>query len=138
MYSWLVARLVRRGFDRLSAGDPSAVLAAFGDGARFVFPGTSSWAIDTTDRAQIEAWFGRFAALRPAFTVRDIVVKGPPWNTRVRTRGADHIPVATGQAYTNEWVQCARLAWGKLREDVIYLDTERVATFDALLAPASG
>jgi ketosteroid isomerase-like protein len=137
MYSWLVSRLVRRGFDRLSAGDPSVILAAFGDGARFVFPGASSWAIDTTDRAEIEAWFGRFAALGPAFTVHDIVVKGPPWNTRVRTRGSDRIQAA-GPAYTNEWVQCARLAWGKLREDVIYLDTERWAAVQAALQPAVG
>src|SRR3974390_989657 len=120
MYSWLVSRLIRRGFDRLSAGDPSVILAAFGDGARFVFPGASSWAIDTTDRAEIEAWVGRVGELRPAFTVRDVVVKGPPWNTRVRTRGSDRIQAA-GPAYANEWVQCARLAWGKLREDVIYL-----------------
>ena len=59
MYSWLVARLVRRTFERLSAGDPSAVLAVFGDGTRLVFPGRNSWAIDSTDRAEIEAWFRR-------------------------------------------------------------------------------
>lgn len=138
MYSWLVSRLIRRAFERLAAGDPSAVLAVFGRGTRFAFPGSSSWAIDTTDRAEIEAWFGRFAALRPALTIHDIVVKGPPWNTRIRTRGADRIATASGLPYANEWVQCARLAWGKLREDIIYVDTQKLAAVDGQLVPAGG
>jgi ketosteroid isomerase-like protein len=133
MYSWLVSKLVRRAFNRLSAGDPSVVLATFGKGARFVFPGSSSWAIDTTDRSEIEAWFKRFAALRPSFTIRDVMVKGPPWNTRVRTRGADRIELGSGHLYTNEWVQCARVAWGKLRDDTLYLDTEKVVALDVAL-----
>jgi ketosteroid isomerase-like protein len=132
MYGWLVARLVRRTFERLSAGDPSAVLAIFGDGTRLVFPGRNSWAIDTTDRTEIEAWFRRLAALGLQFTVRDVMVKGPPWNTRVCTQGTDRTGTPTGP-YTNQWAQCARLAWGKLTEDVIYLDTQKLAVFEAAL-----
>jgi ketosteroid isomerase-like protein len=136
MYAWLVERLVRRAFARLGQGDPSGVLAIFGPSARFTFPGRSSWAIDTTDRAAIEAWFHRFASLGVQFTIHDVVVKGPPWNTRVRTRGSDRIATRSGAEYVNQWVQCAHLAWGKLTEDVIYLDTERLAAFDAELVAA--
>jgi ketosteroid isomerase-like protein len=132
MYGWLVARLVRRTFERLSAGDPSTVLAIFGDGTRLVFPGRNTWAIDTTDRAEIEAWFRRLAALGLQFTVRDVMVKGPPWNTRVCTQGTDQTGTPSGP-YTNQWAQCARLAWGKLTEDVIYLDTQKLAAFEAAL-----
>ena len=99
-------------------------------------PGSSSWALDTTDPQEIDAWFHRFVALHPTFTIHDVVVKGPPWNTRVRTRGADRIKTTTGEIYSNEWVQCAWLVWGKLREDVIYLDTERLAAYDTALKPA--
>jgi hypothetical protein len=67
-----------------------------------------------------------------------VIVKGPPWNTRVRTRGADRIETASGYLYTNEWVQCARVAWGKLREDILYLDTEKVAALDAALGDDDG
>jgi ketosteroid isomerase-like protein len=136
MYAWIVERLVRRAFGRLGQGDPSAVLAIFGPRTRFTFPGTSSWAIDTTDRAAIESWFERFAALGVQFTIHDVVVKGPPWNTRVRTRGADRVATRSGTEYVNQWVQCAHLAWGKLTEDVLYLDTERLAAFEADLVPA--
>jgi len=132
MYGWLVERLVRRSFDRLSAGDPSVVLANFGDGTRLVFPGRNSWAIDSTDRAEIEAWFRRLAALGLQFTVRDVMVKGPPWNTRVCTQGTDQTDTATGP-YSNQWAQCARLTWGKLTEDVIYLDTQKLAAFEAAM-----
>jgi ketosteroid isomerase-like protein len=132
MYGWLVSRLVRRTFDRLSAGDPSAALAKFGDGSRLVFPGRNSWAIDSTDRAEIEAWFRRLAALGLQFTVRDVMVTGPPWNTRVCTQGTDQTGTPSGP-YTNQWAQCARMTWGKLTEDVIYLDTQKLATFEAAL-----
>jgi ketosteroid isomerase-like protein len=70
------------------------------------------------------------------FTIHDVVVTGPPWNTRVRTRGSDRIATRSGAEYVNHWAQCAHLAWGKLTEDVIYLDTERLAAFDAVLVPA--
>jgi ketosteroid isomerase-like protein len=132
MYGWLVSRLVRRSFEHLSAGDPTAVLAIFGSGTRLVFPGRNSWAIDSTDRAEIEAWFRRLAALGLQFTVRDVMVKGPPWNTRVCTRGIDQTGTPSGP-YTNQWVQCVRLTWGKVTEDVIYLDTQKLAAFEAAL-----
>jgi ketosteroid isomerase-like protein len=138
VYAWLVERLIRRAFDRLSRGEPSAVLAIFGAGTRFSFPGSSSWGIDTTDQAAIEAWFRRFASLGVEFTIHDVVVKGPPWNTKVRTRGSDRIATTSGAEYTNHWVQCAHLAWGKLTEDVVYLDTERLAAFDSVLTAANG
>jgi ketosteroid isomerase-like protein len=132
MYGWLIRRLVRRSFDRLSAGDPTAVLAIFGDGTRLVFPGRNSWAIDSPAGAENEAWFRRLAALGLEFTVRDVMVKGPPWNTRICTQGTDQTGTPSGP-YTNQWAQCARLTWGKLTEDVIYLDTQKLAAFETAL-----
>jgi hypothetical protein len=63
-------------------------------------------------------------------------VKGPPWNTRVCSRGSDRIELPDGRTYENEWCQFARLSWGKLRLDRIYVDTQRVATLDRWLAEA--
>jgi ketosteroid isomerase-like protein len=134
MFTWLVSRLIRRRFDKLSAGDARPVVRSFGDGARFTFPGEHSWALDTTDRTHIAAWFERFAAQRPQFVIEDVVAHGPPWNLRVYTRGRDRIDLADGIAYENRWVQYARVSWAKMREDRVYLDTQRVAHLDRLLA----
>jgi len=136
VYAWIVARLLRTGFRKLSSGDPAPVLNAFAPGARLIFPGEHSWALDSTDHTEIADWFHRFAAYSPQITVTDIVVKGPPWNTRVCSRGSDRIELPDGRTYENEWCQFARLSWGKLRLDRIYVDTQRVAALDRWLAEA--
>ncbi|MDQ2728975.1 MAG: hypothetical protein M3Y91_14210 [Actinomycetota bacterium] len=112
------------------------MLATFGEGAHMVFPGSGCWAINTTDRNEIVAWFEWFAALRPRFTIHDVVAQGPPWAMTLRTRGADRVELPSGYVYTNEWVQCGRMVWGKLREDIVYLDTERIAALEVAQAEA--
>src|SRR3954454_465716 len=113
MYSWIVGRVIRRLFARLSAGDASAVLGAFTPDAHFVFPGDSSFALDTRDHAEIEAWFRRFVALRPAFEIHDVLVAGPPWNMRAAVRFTDRFPLPGGDGeYVNNGMQYLRLSWG--------------------------
>ncbi len=74
---------------------------------------------------------------RPQFTVHEVVVKGPPWNTRVCTRGEVRMELATGGVYVNQWCQFVHLSWGRIQEDRIYLDTQLVAALDAMLTPAA-
>jgi ketosteroid isomerase-like protein len=136
VYAWVVARVLRNGFSKLSSGDPAPVLNAFAPGARWNFPGEHSWALDSTDHDEIAAWFHRFATHGFQIVVDDIVVKGPPWNTSVCSRGSDRLVLPDGRTYENQWCQFARLRWGKLHEDRIYVDTQRVATLDRWLAEA--
>lgn len=138
MYRWLVSRKVHAGFDSLGQGDPEPVLKLFRDGSHFLFPGDHSWSLDTTDRSAVVRWFGRFAALHPQFTVHDVLVKGPPWKTVVAVHGEDRVELSDGYVYRNEWAQRLRLSWGRLQEDRLYVDTQRVAELDAHLAPANG
>jgi ketosteroid isomerase-like protein len=136
VYAWIVTLILRRGFRKLSSGDPAPVLNAFAPGARMIFPGEHSWALDSTDHGEIADWFHRFVAHRPQIVVTDIVVKGPPWNTRVCSRGSDRIELANGRTYENDWCQFVRLSWGKLKDDRVYVDTQRVAALDRWLAEA--
>jgi ketosteroid isomerase-like protein len=136
VYARVVASALRSGFRKLSSGDPAPVLKAFAPGNHFVFPGDHSWALDSDDHTEIADWFHRFAAYHPQIVVTDIVVKGPPWNTRVCTRGSDRIELPDGRTYENDWCQFARLSWGKVVEDRIYVDTQRVAALDRWLAEA--
>lgn len=131
MYSWIVGRVVRRLFARLSAGDPEPVLRAFAPGARLVFPGDSSFATDTRDRAEIEAWFRRFVSFGPNFEVHDVVVSGPPWNMRAGVRFTDRMTPPGGGSYENDGMQYLRLRWGRVTEDRVHLDTQLVAELDA-------
>jgi ketosteroid isomerase-like protein len=136
MLSWLVGRLVRRGFRRLNAGDPSVALGMFAADAPFIFPGHHSFAADVDDPAQVRAWFDRFVALRPHVDVIDVLASGTPWNLRVGVRFADRIERPGGIHYENEGMQYLRLRWGRVQLDQLFLDTQAVADLDAQLAAA--
>ena len=130
MYSWIVGRLVRFLIGRLNAGDLDTLMRAVGDDVHFVFPGESSFGGDYRGKDEVRRWGERFVALRPHFTIHDVTAAGPPWNLRVAFRFSDRI----GDDYANEGVEYMRIKWGRLREQRVYLDTEKVAAFDARLA----
>ena len=137
MYSWIVGRALRALVDRLNAGDARALARTFADDAHLVFPGRSSFAGDHRGRRDIEAWLERFVALRPRFAVHDVAVAGPPWSMRVCFRFTDRIPIPDGGEYENEGMEYLRIRWGRVREQRVYLDTQKVADFDARLGSAT-
>src|SRR3954454_19415773 len=139
MYSWIVGRVIRRLFALLSAGDADSILRAFTADAHFVFPGESSFALDTRDHAEVAAWFERFVALGPSFEIHDVVVSGPPWKMRAAVRFTDRFPLPGGAGeYVNHGMQYLRLSWGRVTEDRLHVDTARVAELDARLSAHTG
>jgi hypothetical protein len=80
---------VRRRRLRLSA-------KLIADDVRFVFPGASSFGADINGKAGLVQC--RFAAVHPTFDILDVMVSGPPWNTRMGVRMRDKI----GEEYSNE------------------------------------
>jgi hypothetical protein len=68
-------------------------------------------------------------------TIEDILVNGPPWNTRVAIRAQVWIPKLDGtDLYANRVVLMARSAWGRIRAQEDYVDTQRSAALDEALA----
>ena len=137
MYSWIVGRIVRALIGRLNAGDKPALMRGFADDAHLVFPGDSSFAGDYHPKREIEGFMDRFLALGPSFVVHDVGAAGPPWNLRVFFRFSDRIPIPDGGEYRNEGMEYLRIRWGKVREQRVYLDTQKVADFDARLKAAA-
>ena len=74
----------------------------------------------------------RFVAENVKFEVEDILVNGPPWNTRIAVRVASFVPGPAGQPdeYNNRAVLWLEIAWGRLVRWEDYEDTERVAAWD--------
>ena len=137
MYSWIIGRVVRALIKRVNSGQTGAILRMFADDAHLVFPGRSSFAGDHRGKREIQAWFERFVRLGPALVVHDVGVAGPPWNLRVFFRFTDRIPIPGGGEYENEGTEYMRIRWGKVREQRLYLDTEKVADLDARLSAAA-
>jgi ketosteroid isomerase-like protein len=129
VYHWIVKQKVRRGFRKLSAGDSKAVLRQFAADAVFSFSGRHSLSGEHYHVATVRLWFERLYRLFPgiSFEVLDVVSRGWPWNTVVATHFSVHVKRLDRQAYHNQGMQYLRLRWGKVVEDRIYEDTQKLA-----------
>lgn len=146
MYKSAVRWMIRRNIAHLNAGDYRPSLAMFADDALFRFPGDNSWAAQFRPissarafepthkgKAEIEQFMQRFVENRLRLDIEDILVNGPPWNTRVAARAK----VSAGDD-TNRAVLFVTARWGKLRTHEDFIDTERTNAFDRILAQEAG
>jgi ketosteroid isomerase-like protein len=135
MYKWAIRRQIRRNVAALGAGDAGPVLAGYADDAVLVFPGESSWSGEHRGKPAIEAFVRRFVAAGLVGTTHDILVNGPPWNTRVAVLFTDAATDGDGTiVYENRAVLFARIRWGKIVRQEDFEDTHKVEAFDRYLA----
>ncbi len=129
MYAVIVERIVRNGFQQLNRGNVDAVLKLFADDAELRFPGEHDLAARCRGKSEIDGWFRRLRRLFPTlqFEIVDVTVRGWPWRTQVLTRFIDRIEFSNQPPIVNHGVQYLRLRWGRVQEDVLYLDTQTVA-----------
>jgi ketosteroid isomerase-like protein len=134
LYAEAVRRMFRHNVQRVNAGDPRPLFRTYADDVRFTFPGTSSWGGVHEGRAAVERWVGRFVEAGLRLDPDDIVVSGPPWNTRAALRFTDAFTAPDGSMpYRNEGVIFAHIAWGRLKAYEVHEDTHKTDAFDAYL-----
>jgi ketosteroid isomerase-like protein len=134
MYQWIARALIRSTLRKHQAGDVQGLMKSYAEDVHFVFPGNNSWATDTRDKAALERWLRRFHAAGLKLEVHDILVGGPPWNTRVCIQFTDHARDADGRVvYENTGVIYGKAKWGKMFDYTVFEDTEKVAAFDEYL-----
>jgi ketosteroid isomerase-like protein len=128
MYRFIIAGIVRRAFAAFNRGDAERALARFADDVHFSFAGEHALSADLRGRDQARGWFARLFTLLPSlrFTVHDVVVRGWPWNTVVMTRFSD-VALLDGAPFENQGTQFLRLRWGRVVEDHILVDTQKLA-----------
>jgi ketosteroid isomerase-like protein len=128
VYAWMIRRFVRGRFAAMSRGDTAAVLRLFADDACFRYGGRHALGGEYRGKPEISKWFARaWGLFRIEFELHDVVVAGPPWNTRVATRFTARVTAADGRRFLNHGMQYARIRWGRVREDQVYPDTQLVA-----------
>jgi ketosteroid isomerase-like protein len=154
MYKAIVRALVRKGLRELNAGNPSFILGLAAPHVELAFPGDNSWATmfrpvvkgrerHVTHRGieECRAFAERFVAEGIRFgEPEDILVNGPPWNTRVAVRAHDFKagPDGADDVYANRAIAFLELRWGKITRWEDYEDTERVAAWDARRLASTG
>lgn len=119
-YRAIVRRQVRSLFNQANAGNWAAIVDGLAENFTYRFVGdTPLGGTRTTDKA-MRLWFERLYRLFPGsqFAPQNIVVEGPPWNTRIMTyvKIQGTAPTATGgqRPYENEFMQRLVLRWGKV------------------------
>ena len=135
MYGTIVRFMMRRAIQRINAGDIGPFLSTYADDATLVFPGQNSWAGEHRGKDKIEQFYRRFVRVGLQVEPHEIVVNGLPWNTTVCLRFTDRATASDGTVvYENRGVIFGKIAWGKIKYQHVYEDTEKVAEFDKYLA----
>jgi ketosteroid isomerase-like protein len=145
MYKAAVRALMRHSVAKLNAGDYRLLLKLASPDFELAFPGDNSWStmFGPTQRGrrrhvthkgieQGTAFAERFVSEGIQFHIEDILVNGPPWNTRIALRVHDFIPGADGapDVYNNRAIAFLEVRWGRLVRWEDYEDTQRVAQWD--------
>lgn len=150
MYKATLRAVVRHTFRRMNDGDPTFALRLAAPDAVIAFPGDNTWSTmfrrveggrrqHATHRGfdECRAFAERFCAAGIQFDLEDILVNGPPWNTRVAIRANDFIRSEDGYDYTNRVVAFLTIRWGRICEWEDYEDTVRLAEWDQRRREAS-
>lgn len=145
MYKTSIRAVMRHGIQNLNEGDFSMLLKMASPDFELAFPGDNSWArmfrdVDSGRRRHVThsgiaegtAFGERFVAEGVQFEIEDILVNGPPWNTRIALRVKSYVAGIDGGAdrYNNRAVAMLDIRWGRLIRWEDYEDTERVAAWD--------
>jgi ketosteroid isomerase-like protein len=132
VYKAIVRAKLRRLFANASQGNWKPIVAGFADDFSYRFIGNTPLGGTRTTRSSMEAWWTRLLKLFPGaqFLPQEILVEGPPWNTRVMTHMPFRatLPGAEGDAalpYENEVMQLMRLRWGRITSIVTIEETQR-------------
>jgi ketosteroid isomerase-like protein len=128
MLSWLVGRIVKRGYQQANAGDIDALTKAFARDVVFEFHGDTSLGGERRGPDGVRQWFRQVAEElgRLELTAQDVVVSGLPWNMRVIVRLTDRAHLISGHEFENHGFQFLRLRWGKIVEDRILVNLDIV------------
>jgi len=147
MYKATVRALMRHSIKKLNSGDYSMMLKMASPDFALAFPGDNSWStmfrparagreqhITHQGIEEATAFAERFVSEGIQFEIEDILVNGPPWNTRIAVRVRGFIPGPAGQAdvYANRAILFQEIKWGRLSRWETYEDTQRVAKWDTL------
>jgi ketosteroid isomerase-like protein len=135
LYRSAVRTILRRNVARIQAGELAVATRVFTPDVHFVFPGESSWKADIRSREGVVAWERRFLEAGLRLKTKEILVDGPPWETRIALRFTDQLVTPDGdRAYENAGVICGTARWGRVFEFVLYEDTQKLGPLDEYLA----
>ena len=129
IYRLIIEKKVRETFQAVQDHDYDKVLAGVADeGLTHHFAGDNALGGTRHDKQALELWFKRVGTVLPElkFEVTDVLVKGPPWNTKVVARWVATTTLLNGDSYVNPGCHVIGIKWGKACSFDVYEDTQAV------------
>jgi ketosteroid isomerase-like protein len=128
MYKLIVKFMVRRNLRRVRKDQYEPIVKRFGPSSRFRLYGDHELGGERRGLEEVRAFFRRTFELFPDLHLIPIavVVNGWPWNTVVATRFRAEASLPDGGRYLNEGMQFLRLRWGRVAEDSLFEDTQKI------------
>lgn len=126
MYHFLIRKKIRKIFQDLSHGDFEPSLRQISPRSfEHVFPGNHCLGGKRHKVESMRQWFQRLFRLFPRleFEIKDILVKGGPWNTLIAIEWVDQGNTIDGHPYQNNGTHVIRIKWGRLISIHAYLDS---------------
>ncbi|MHC9043958.1 nuclear transport factor 2 family protein [Microbacterium saperdae] len=116
VYAMIVRRKVRRTFEQINTGDYAAMVDGLSDEFEYVFHGEHALGGRRVTKDAMNRWWERTLSVLPGatFDVREVLVNGGPWKTRVAVRSVVSGPLPDGELYENTVFQFMTITWGKV------------------------
>lgn len=129
MYKTIVAHRVRSTFGELNRGNWGAVNDSLASDFSYEFVGDHALGGRRRSLTAMEQWWRRLFLLFPEaqFEVKDVLVAGPPWATRIATDITIRADLGGDDPYENVFTQMMRMRWGKITSIVTLEDTQLCA-----------
>ncbi len=136
MYKAIARRKAMATFEALSRGDWETAIEDVAPDVHHVFPGDNAMGGERNSKEAMGRWFERIYRLIPElqFEVKNIAVKGWPWDMMVAIEWTDQGHASDGEPYVNEGAHWIRIQRGKATYIHAYLDTEKVTEICRRLA----
>lgn len=128
MYHFIVRKIIIRAFRDMSEGNYETALNQFSPDVHFLFEGEHAMGSELHGIKPVRQWFERVFRLFPGLQlkVKQVIVSGWPWDTTVATRLQVEATLRNGQLYQNSVVQIVRLRWGRVVDDYLLENTQKL------------
>jgi ketosteroid isomerase-like protein len=129
LYSHFVDKLARRSFANVQDHNYDEVLKALAPNVIHHFAGDHALGGTRHDAEALRRWFDRLGTVLPSlqFDVKNVWVKGWPWQTTVIVQWEATTTLANGDPYVNPGVHIIAMRWGKAYSLDVYEDSQAVA-----------
>lgn len=136
MYQLIFQRLTHRIFEQLNQGNYEPFLKKLAPNFTHTFSGTHALGGTRHTLEGMRRWCERLFLLSQGlnFEIKNILVKGSPWNIVLAVEWIDRATPLDDQLYVNEGVHFIHLHWGRIIEIHAYLDTQKVEALCQRLA----